>query len=124
MKIALAQINSTVGDLTGNSQKIVDYIKRAKSLKVDLVVFPELALCGYPPEDLLYKEHFVKDNMKALDLLARETRNIAAIIGFVDRDKNKNIYNAAAFVSNGKTIGIYHKEKLPNYGVFDEKDIL
>ncbi len=121
MRIALAQINPTVGDLDGNQQKIAEYIDRAKAAQTDLVVFPELALCGYPPEDLLYKEHFIQDNLKALKSLLKQTKGIATVVGFVDQDKNKKIYNAAAIISDGRLKGIVHKEDLPNYGVFDEK---
>jgi len=121
MRIALAQINPTVGDLAGNQRKISEYIDRAKAAQADLVVFPELALCGYPPEDLLYKEHFIQDNLKALKSLLKQTKGIVAIVGFVDQDKSKKIYNAAAVIVNGRLKGIIHKEDLPNYGVFDEK---
>lgn len=121
LRIALAQINPTVGDLEGNTQKIADYIEQARRYKADIVVFPELALTGYPPEDLLLKEHFVRDNLKSLELLRRETLGITAIVGFVDMDKDKKIYNAAAVLHDGKIAGVYHKNDLPNYGVFDEK---
>ena len=121
MRIALAQINSVVGDLEGNVNKIVHFVKKAQKFKADIVTFPELAICGYPPEDLLLKEHFVKDNLKALNSLVRKVSNIAVIVGFVDRDKKGYLYNAAAVISKGKIKGIYHKVKLPNYGVFDEK---
>ena len=87
LRIALAQINPVVGDLSGNRRKIVEYIARARAKAADIVVFPELAVCGYPPEDLLFKEHFVRENIKSLDLLAREVKCIAAVIGFVDMDK-------------------------------------
>lgn len=121
MRIALAQINPIVGDLKGNQQKILDYINQAKSQEADLVVLPELALCGYPPEDLLHKEHFVQDNIKELQGLARKVSKITAIIGFVDMDKQKRLYNAAAVIVDGKIKGVYRKQELPNYGVFDEK---
>ena len=121
LRIALAQINPTVGDLPGNRQKIVEYIARARAKDADIVVFPELAVCGYPPEDLLLKEHFVRDNIKSLNLLAREVKGIAAVIGFVDIDKNKRLYNAAAVIADGRLKGVYRKKELPNYGVFDEK---
>ena len=98
MRIALAQINPTVGDLDGNRKKIAEYIERAKSFAADIVVFPELAICGYPPEDLLYKEHFVKQNLMVLKALKERTRAITAVIGFVDMDKQKNLYNAAAVI--------------------------
>ncbi|VAX35233.1 NAD synthetase / Glutamine amidotransferase chain of NAD synthetase [hydrothermal vent metagenome] len=121
MKIALAQINSTVGDLAGNQKKIVDYIHRAKDQDADIVIFPEMAICGYPPEDLLFKDHFVQDNFKILRSIYKETKGITGVVGFVDRDKVGNLYNAAAVITNGKLQGTYHKKYLPNYGVFDEK---
>lgn len=121
IRIAVAQINPTVGDLAGNQAKIVDYIHRAKIQEVDIVAFPELAICGYPPEDLLYKDHFVRDNIKVLRSLVKETKGITAIVGFVDTDRTKKLYNAAAVITNRKIKGIYRKEELPNYGVFDEK---
>ena len=121
IRIAVAQINPIVGDLAGNQDKIVDYIHRAKIQEVDIVAFPELAICGYPPEDLLYKDHFVRDNIKVLRSLVKETKGITAIVGFVDTDRTKKLYNAAAVITNRKIKGIYRKEELPNYGVFDEK---
>ncbi len=121
LRLALAQINPTVGDLAGNQKKIIEYIHQAKMNESDLVVFPELAVCGYPPEDLLYKDHFVQDNLKVLHAIQKKTKGITAIIGCVDRNKQKNLYNAAAVISKGKIQGIYHKKELPNYGVFDEK---
>ncbi len=121
LRIALAQINPTVGDLKGNTRKVLEYARRARSMNTDLVVFPELALCGYPPEDLLYKEHFVEENIKNLRSLVRQIQGIAAVVGFVDRDKEGKIYNAAAFIDNGRLRGVYRKEQLPNYGVFDER---
>lgn len=121
IRIAAAQINPTVGDLTGNLAKIIAAIQRAKAQEADIVAFPELAICGYPPEDLLYKDHFVRDNIKTLRSLVGETKGITVIVGFVDMDKTKKLYNAAAIISNRKIKGIYRKEELPNYGVFDEK---
>ncbi|MEK6689697.1 MAG: NAD+ synthase [Nitrospirota bacterium] len=126
VRIALAQINPTVGDLTGNIKKIVDYIKKAKKSGAHLVVFPELAITGYPPEDLLLKPHFIKDNFKALKEVQGYTKGITAIVGFVDKKSDSSlkdrtgIYNAAAIMNNRKLIDIYHKVLLPNYGVFDE----
>jgi len=120
MRIALAQINCTVGDLDGNQQKILEFISKAKKQKADLVAFPELAVCGYPPEDLLYKDYFVQDNIKTLKTIARKVTGIAVIVGFVD-SKNNALYNAAAILKNGKVSGVYYKQELPNYGVFDEK---
>ncbi len=121
LRIALAQINPTVGDLPGNRGKIVEYIARARARGADIVIFPELAVCGYPPEDLLLKEHFVRDNIKSLQALTGEVKGIAAVIGFVDIDKDKRLYNAAAVISDGRLKGVYRKKELPNYGVFDEK---
>ncbi len=119
VRVALAQINPVVGDLDGNTRKIVSYIKKAGKLKADIVVFPELAITGYPPEDLLLKPQFIKDNIKALNKAMAVTRGITAVIGFVDGDSG-TLYNSAAIVSNGKLLDVYHKNQLPNYGVFDE----
>ncbi|MBU0468314.1 MAG: NAD+ synthase [Candidatus Omnitrophica bacterium] len=121
LRIAIAQINPTVGDLKGNQQLILDYILRAKEKNADLVVFPELAICGYPPEDLLYKNHFIQDNIKSLKKIAAQVQGISGIIGFVDCIESGVLHNAAAFISEGKIKSVYHKQKLPNYGVFDEK---
>ncbi|MEW6585002.1 MAG: NAD+ synthase, partial [Nitrospirota bacterium] len=118
LRIALAQINPTVGDLKGNSEKIARYIKQAKDIGVDLVVFPELAITGYPPEDLLLKAHFIDDNLGALREVRKKTAGISAIVGFVDR--KDDIYNSAAVLCDGRLIDVYHKMYLPNYGVFDE----
>ena len=108
-KISLAQINPTVGDLAGNTRKILNYAAQAQKAGATLVVFPELAICGYPPEDLLLKKHFVADNIKALDELARKTHGISVIVGFVDADAAGRIYNAAAFISDGKLQDVYYK---------------
>ena len=121
LRIALAQINCTVGDLEGNSRKIIRYVRQAKGLKADLIAFPELAICGYPPEDLLLKPKFVSDNIAALRRVAKSIDGgITAVVGFVDKHKD-SIYNAAAVIRRQRIIGIYHKSHLPNYGVFDEK---
>jgi NAD+ synthase (glutamine-hydrolysing) len=119
VRIALAQINPTVGDIEGNLNKICDYIKRAKGQNAKIVLFPELSVTGYPPEDLLLKPHFINDNIDALDKVRQETKDITAIIGFVDR--KDGIYNAAAIFDDCKPIDVYHKIYLPNYGVFDEQ---
>ena len=121
LRIALAQINLTVGDLKGNVEKIINFTTQAQRLKADIVTFPELAICGYPPEDLLLKEHFVRDNLRALHSLVEKISDIVVIVGFVDRDKKGNLYNAAGLIHKGKLKGISHKIELPNYGVFDEK---
>src|SRR5271155_5431213 len=121
LKISLAQINPTVGDITGNTRKILEYTALAQKSGAEMVIFPELAICGYPPEDLLLKKHFVADNIKALDALAKKVRGIMVIAGFVDSDALGKIYNAAAIISDGKLQEVYYKQELPNYGVFDEK---
>ncbi len=121
LRVALVQINTTVGDLQGNCKKILSYIKKIKQKEIDIMVFPELAISGYPPEDLLLKRHFIEDNLKILKLIAEKSVGITAIVGFVDRDAEGNLYNAAAVIHKTKIAGIEHKIKLPNYGVFDEK---
>jgi NAD+ synthase (glutamine-hydrolysing) len=118
LRIALAQINPTVGDFPGNVAKIIDYIKKAESAGADVVALPELAITGYPPEDLLLKTQFIDDNLKALNTVRRNVGDITAIVGFVDR--KDDIYNAAAVIYKRKLIDVYHKMYLPNYGVFDE----
>jgi len=120
IRVALAQINPTVGDLAGNTDLVIDYIARARTVGADLVAFPELALTGYPPEDLLLKPHFVRDNLEALDRVIAATRDVIVIVGFVDTD-GSDIYNAAAVIASGKLVDSYHKNFLPNYGVFDEE---
>ena len=119
IRIGLAQVNTTVGDLEGNSQLICEWIGRARDEGADIVAFPELALTGYPPEDLVLKPGFVRDNLKQLNVVARATKGISAVVGFVDEDGD--LYNAAAFMHDGEIKAIYHKVFLPNYGVFDEQ---
>ena len=116
----MAQINPVVGDIRGNARMIKRYCGRAERLGCGLVLFPELAITGYPPEDLLLKPRFIRDNLSALKELAGTVRGITAIVGFVDR-KAGGLYNAAAIIHNGKVADVYHKMHLPNYGVFDEK---
>jgi NAD+ synthase (glutamine-hydrolysing) len=118
LRIALAQINTTVGDFKGNTRKILEAIDEAKSLGADLVTLPELAVCGYPPEDLLFKTQFIHANRKALDQVISHATGITAVVGFVDT--GDGLYNAAAIIHDGELIDIYHKTFLPNYGVFDE----
>jgi len=118
IRVGIAQINSTVGDLSGNTKKIMQSIDQAKSLGVDLLTFPELAITGYPPEDLLLKPQFIKQNRECLDKIIEHSSDIAVVVGFVDSDGD--IYNAAAVLYNKKLVGVYHKFYLPNYGVFDE----
>src|SRR5881396_3576222 len=118
LRLALAQINVVVGDVEGNAQKIMEWMDRARDTDADIVTFPELALTGYPPEDLLLKPQFIDANLTALDKIIVRTRDITAIIGFVDR--KDDIFNAAAIAQNGKLVTTYQKIYLPNYGVFDE----
>lgn len=118
LRIALAQINSTVGDLSGNEQKIRTAIARAHDLGADVVALPELAVTGYPPEDLLLKPGFVEANLIVLRRLAAVAPDVVAVVGFVDR--GDDIYNAAAVLYGGQVAAVYHKSYLPNYGVFDE----
>jgi NAD+ synthase (glutamine-hydrolysing) len=118
LRIGMAQINPTVGDFEGNLRRILKDIDRARSLDIDLLTFPELAICGYPPEDLLFKPQFIEENLNYLKKIIDKTSNITIVVGFVDA--REDIYNAAALIHNGKLIGVYHKIYLPNYGVFDE----
>ena len=117
-RIALAQVNPTVGDLDGNVARIRAGLEQARTLGAQLVAFPELAVTGYPPEDLLFKSGFVEANLSALDDVARATTGLTAVVGFVD--KRDDIFNAAAVLHDGRLAGVYHKQYLPNYGVFDE----
>jgi NAD+ synthase (glutamine-hydrolysing) len=120
IRIALAQVNLTVGDLAGNRDKIIAWIKKAEKEKADIISFPEMAITGYPAEDLLLKTQFIQDNIFELKNVVRQVGDIAAVIGFVDK-KEKALYNAVAIVCRGKIREVYHKVFLPNYGVFDEK---
>ena len=118
LRICMAQINTTVGDLDGNTRKIIRYIDEARTLGADLVAFPELAVTGYPPEDLLLMPRFLERNLQCLDTIRKETTGLCAVVGFVDKDGD--LYNAAAVLHDGRLAGVYHKIFLPNYGVFDE----
>ncbi len=119
LRAALAQINTTVGDLRGNTAKIIEYIDRARAEGADLVSFPELTITGYPPEDLLYKHNLIRDNRECLDEVIEHSAGIAVVVGFVDRDEE--LFNAAAMIQDRRLLGVYHKVHLPNYGVFDEQ---
>ncbi len=119
IRIALAQVNLTVGDLSGNHDKIIHYIQQAKKYHADLIAFPELSVTGYPPEDLLLKPQFIEDNKQSVKKIIAACDNITAIIGFAD--KNQYLYNAAAIIHDREWIDTYHKIELPNYEVFDEK---
>jgi NAD+ synthase (glutamine-hydrolysing) len=118
LRLALAQINTTVGDLDGNRERIVRRIAEAREANADLVLFPELAVTGYPPEDLLFRPEFLRQARRSLDEIAAQTTGIAALVGFpwLDRD----LYNACAVLADGEVKAIYPKRFLPNYGVFDE----
>ncbi|URA11302.1 NAD+ synthase [Thermospira aquatica] len=122
LRIALCQVNPTVGDIHNNTEKILSFWKNASHDGAHIAVFPELCLPGYPPEDLLYKTEFLQANLAALNRLVESSQKIptALIVGFIDQDES-GIYNAAALIANGEIIDIYHKIFLPNYGVFDEK---
>jgi NAD+ synthase (glutamine-hydrolysing) len=119
LRIALAQINPVVGDLPGNECRIVAIIEQAHDHGAAIVAFPELAVTGYPPEDLLLKPSFVDANLAAIQRIAAAATGITAIVGFVDRDDDP--YNAAAILHNGALAAVYHKRYLPNYAVFDEE---
>ncbi len=128
-RLALAQINPTVGDIAGNTAKILDYLERAREAQADLVAFPELAITGYPPEDLLFKRSFLTDNVAAMEKVAAASQGIAVVLGYVhivslerqSEEVGPQVTNAAALCSGGKLIDTYHKIFLPNYGVFDEQ---
>jgi NAD+ synthase (glutamine-hydrolysing) len=119
LRLALAQMNPVVGDLSGNTDRMVDSIARANESGADVVVFPELAVTGYPPEDLLLKPGFISDNLAATAKVAGATERCVAVVGFVD--EQQDLYNAAAVCAHGEIRGVYHKQLLPNYGVFDEE---
>lgn len=118
LRIGLCQINTTVGDIGGNTKKILAYIAKGKKMGADLLVFPEMAVTGYPPEDLLLMPKFIDANLNAIQTIAKATSSITALVGFVS--KNGDIFNSAALLHNGKLLDAYSKIYLPNYGVFDE----
>ncbi len=120
LRLALAQINTIVGGFSHNADRIGAALKEAKQHQADVVLFPELTLTGYPPEDLLLKEKFIRENTAALKRLVPKTKGITAVVGYVEAE-GKTLYNAAALLSDGKWLGSYRKMRLPNYGVFDEK---
>ena len=134
-RIAMAQMNPTVGDLTGNTSRITAWLRDAKKANADLVVFPELAITGYPPEDLLLKSQFVADNLRALNEIAQACRGLVAVVGYVGQEDSSDshpsrrsivsagrhtLYNSAALIADRKLVDSYRKWHLPNYGVFDE----
>jgi NAD+ synthase (glutamine-hydrolysing) len=119
LRVALAQVNTTVGDLDGNVAKVLGYARRAAELGCDVAGFPELAVTGYPPEDLLLRRSFIADNLAALQRIVEGApREVTLVVGFVD--EHDDIFNAAALIHEGRLGGVYHKHLLPNYGVFDE----
>ncbi len=118
MRLALHQLNATVGDLPGNEARIRDGIGRAREAGAQLVAFPELAVTGYPPEDLLLKEHFLAQSRAVVERLAADTHGIVALVGFPERAED--VFNAMAVLADGAVQGVYRKMRLPNYGVFDE----
>lgn len=123
MKIALAQLNFLVGDFAGNTRKIIDSISQAKALGADLVVFPELSVCGYPPRDFLEFDDFIKKSEDSVRTIAKECSGIAAIVGaptLNPAEKGKPLYNSAFFLADGRIADVFHKTLLPNYDVFDE----
>jgi NAD+ synthase (glutamine-hydrolysing) len=118
LRLGLAQINTTVGDLDGNAAKVLDYVGRARELGVDVLSFPEMTITGYPPEDLLLRPQFIHDNLAVLERVVKGCHGITAVVGFVNRERD--IHNAAAIIHDGRLVDVYHKQFLPNYGVFDE----
>jgi NAD+ synthase (glutamine-hydrolysing) len=119
VRLALCQINATVGDISGNAERVREGIRAASDAQADLVLFPELVLTGYPPEDLLLKEHFLADAGAALHALAPDVRGLVAVVGFPERAED--VFNAAAVLADGAVHAVYRKVYLPNYGVFDEQ---
>jgi len=119
LRLGMGQINPTVGDLEGNTHKIIQYIHDARKVGVDLLTFPELVIPGYPPEDLLLMPRFIDANLEHLQEIIRASESITVLVGFVDR--KDDIYNAAALIHDGTLETVYHKIHLPNYGVFDER---
>ncbi len=119
MRVALAQIDTTVGDIDGNAAKIIETYGHAEAAGADFTVFPELAITGYPPEDLLAKDHFIEANLDALGMISAACGK-ATLVGYVDRVGDR-IFNAAALCGNHRILSIYYKRELPNYGVFDEE---
>src|ERR1700733_3878887 len=118
MRVALCQMNATVGDIAGNAVRIREGIEAARAQHAQLVIFPELAVTGYPPEDLLLRQHFLADARAALEQLAAYTDGVGAVVGFPELAED--VYNAAAVLAGGRIHAIYRKNYLPNYGVFDE----
>ena len=126
IRVAVAQLNTVVGDAPGNAAKAADAIDKARELQCEIIALPELCVTGYPPEDLLLSDAFIDANLVAVEQLAAKTRDIVAAIGFVDREESAGestpkLYNAAAIATGGELASVHHKWHLPNYGVFDER---
>ena len=122
IRVALSQINPTVGNLKGNKDLILGELKQAQQAGADIIAFPELAITGYPPEDLLYNPDFIDAAKEAIEQIAKVSLGIVTIIGYPEKDSNEGeLYNSAAVISDGKIVDIYRKKLLPNYGVFDER---
>jgi NAD+ synthase (glutamine-hydrolysing) len=119
LRVAACQVNTKVGDLDGNAERILGALDDAEAAGADVALFPELAITGYPPEDLLLKPGFVEDNVEVLHRIAARTGRCAAVVGFAD--PGLDLYNAAAVCAEGRVQGVYHKRLLPNYAVFDEQ---
>ena len=119
MRVALAQVNATVGDIAGNAALVAEWTARARDQGAQLVVFPELVLSGYPAEDLFLKPHFLRACRSALDELASDTTGVVSLVGFPQQDAG--VRNSVAVLGDGEVRGIYQKVLLPNYGVFDER---
>jgi NAD+ synthase (glutamine-hydrolysing) len=119
MKIAIAQINPTLGDIKANTLKIISSIKSAEEKGSDIIIFPEMAITGYPPKDLVLDDSFIIKNIEALNEIKKECGNITAVVGFID--KNNGLHNSAAVISGKEIILKQNKTHLPNYDVFDEK---
>lgn len=123
MKIAVSQINTTVGDFEGNMELILNGLRRAEKEKANLVVFPELSVCGYPPRDLLEKPNFIEQNLKYVEKIAKATKNTAVVVGYVslnDGSSGRRLFNSAGLLRNGEIHFVQHKTLLPEYDVFDE----
>jgi len=125
LRIALAQIDPTVGDLDGNAAKVAEWIGRAAAEGAELAIFPELCLPGYPAEDLYLKRHFVAANLAAVEELARGVGEMVVLVGFAEPVEgggdHRHAYNSLAVLEEGRVRGVYRKNRLPNYSVFDEQ---
>lgn len=120
IRIAQAQINTIVGDFRANTARMIRAIEEARRQDADILTLPELATCGYPPEDLLLRPSFLKDNLAALEQVKKHVRDIIVLVGYVDFDGDK-VFNSAGVIQDQELLATYHKVELPNYGVFDEK---